>query len=377
MESMKLMRSVSLASSMDAITNLDAVDEMTSVQVKSFFDSAPLLKEANSISSKLSQFIDQNSSLSSMFTSILYWHVFLGSGGPRRIVCVTSGGTTVPLEQRCVRYIDNFSSGHRGATSTEYFLKSGYSVIFLSRRGTCQPYCRSLPDDPLLECFELTDDSCIQGHTILSVILYHLVDAFFGLPIDLRLTVHESQSEAVKSAIRGHHAAVSGGFLLKLPFTTIFEYLQILRLIAMSMKILGASGMFYLAAAVSDFYVPWESMAVHKIQSASGPLDMRLAQVPKMLSVLRKEWAPTAFCVSFKLETDREILLEKADSALKRYKMNAVVANELSTRKEVVILVTNSGKVSVYRENDHADVESPLIKLLVEQHSSHIEGMNA
>ncbi|XP_024976590.1 phosphopantothenate--cysteine ligase 2-like [Cynara cardunculus var. scolymus] len=323
---------------MDAITNLDAVDEMTSVQVKSFFDSAPLLKEANSISSKLSQFIDQNSSLSR-------------SGGPRRIVCVTSGGTTVPLEQRCVRYIDNFSSGHRGATSTEYFLKSGYSVIFLSRRGTCQPYCRSLPDDPLLECFELTDDSCIQ--------------------------VHESQSEAVKSAIRGHHAAVSGGFLLKLPFTTIFEYLQILRLIAMSMKILGASGMFYLAAAVSDFYVPWESMAVHKIQSASGPLDMRLAQVPKMLSVLRKEWAPTAFCVSFKLETDREILLEKADSALKRYKMNAVVANELSTRKEVVILVTNSGKVSVYRENDHADVESPLIKLLVEQHSSHIEGMNA
>jgi phosphopantothenate---cysteine ligase (ATP) len=39
--------------------------------------------------------------------------------GRRRIVCVTSGGTTVPLEQRCVRYIDNFSSGHRGAASTE------------------------------------------------------------------------------------------------------------------------------------------------------------------------------------------------------------------------------------------------------------------
>ncbi|VAI57934.1 unnamed protein product [Triticum turgidum subsp. durum] len=37
----------------------------------------------------------------------------------RPTVCVTSGGTTVPLEQRCVRYIDNFSSGHRGAASTE------------------------------------------------------------------------------------------------------------------------------------------------------------------------------------------------------------------------------------------------------------------
>lgn len=43
-----------------------------------------------------------------------------GNGEARRIVCVTSGGTTAPLEQRCVRYVDNFSSGHRGATSTEY-----------------------------------------------------------------------------------------------------------------------------------------------------------------------------------------------------------------------------------------------------------------
>ncbi len=39
-----------------------------------------------------------------------------------RVVCVTSGGTTVPLERRCVRFIDNFSSGHRGAASTEYEL---------------------------------------------------------------------------------------------------------------------------------------------------------------------------------------------------------------------------------------------------------------
>lgn len=44
----------------------------------------------------------------------------IGNGSSmRKIVCITSGGTTVPLEQRCVRYIDNFSSGHRGAASTE------------------------------------------------------------------------------------------------------------------------------------------------------------------------------------------------------------------------------------------------------------------
>ena len=33
----------------------------------------------------------------------------------RRVVLVTSGGTTVPLERRTVRFIDNFSAGNRGA----------------------------------------------------------------------------------------------------------------------------------------------------------------------------------------------------------------------------------------------------------------------
>lgn len=45
---------------------------------------------------------------------------FVASGNrASRMVCITSGGTTVPLERKCVRFIDNFSSGHRGAASTE------------------------------------------------------------------------------------------------------------------------------------------------------------------------------------------------------------------------------------------------------------------
>uniref|UniRef100_A0A5B7ALZ8 Putative phosphopantothenate--cysteine ligase 2-like isoform X1 n=1 Tax=Davidia involucrata TaxID=16924 RepID=A0A5B7ALZ8_DAVIN len=144
------------------------------------------------------------------------------------------------------------------------------------------------------------------------------------------------------------------------------------------MRSLGAHAMFYLAAAVSDFYVPWESMAEHKIQSGSGPLDMRLVQVPKMLSVLREVWAPMAFCISFKLETDSKILLEKADIALKKYRMHAVVANELLTRKEEVVVVTSSGKIPVCRDKTRAgaDIEDSLIKLLAERHSAYIEDSN-
>ncbi|EPS68706.1 hypothetical protein M569_06063, partial [Genlisea aurea] len=131
---------------------------------------------------------------------------------------------------------------------------------------------------------------------------------------------------------------------------------------------------FYLAAAVSDFYIPWEAMAVHKIQSSSGPLDMRLAQVAKMLSVLRSGWAPSAFCISFKLETDIGILLEKAATALNKYDMHMVVANELLTRKEEVTVVTTDGSVSVERDRSRADsdVEEPLIQLIVEKHSAYV-----
>ncbi|CAN0879317.1 Phosphopantothenate--cysteine ligase 2 [Linum grandiflorum] len=311
-----------------------SVQELSSEEAAaSFFSSAPPLKEKDSVTDRVTEFIELNSAAT-------------GRGRPRKVVCVTSGGTTVPLEQRCVRYIDNFSSGHRGATSAEYFVKAGYAVVFLYRRGTILPYTRSLPADPLLECFEVGEDANVQ--------------------------VRQSYSEAVKSSVSNHHAAVADHLLLKLPFTTIFEYLQMLQIIAKAMKPLGPHSMFYLAAAVSDFYVPWESMAEHKIQSASGPLDMRLVQVPKMLSILKKDWAPLAFCISFKLETDSKILLEKADMALRKYKMHMVIANELMTRKEVVTVVTTDGKTPVHRRPD-SDVEQPLIELVTYQHSAYIK----
>ncbi|CAL1372231.1 unnamed protein product [Linum trigynum] len=116
------------------------------------------------------------------------------------------------------------------------------------------------------------------------------------------------------------------------------------------MKPLGPLAMFHRAAAVSDFYVPWQTMTEYKIQSAFGPLDMRLVQVPKMLAILRKEWALLAFCIPFKLETNSKILLEKADMALRKYKMHMVIANELLTCKEEVTVVTVDGMILVYRD---------------------------
>ncbi|XP_028554582.1 phosphopantothenate--cysteine ligase 1-like isoform X2 [Dendrobium catenatum] len=362
---------------MDATGRLEISQGESFIDVKSFFESAPPLKNSDSITQKVKEFIHQNSQ-------------FSGNAKSVGVVCVTSGGTTVPLEQRCVRYIDNFSSGNRGAASTEYFVKAGYAVIFVHRRGSCQPYCRYLPEDSFLEFFEVLNDSEIQGRKwpkrfldyLRGVILVPHPNEFNSIIRDLRdidaifcftMSVCHPHATVVKKAIKEYHSAVNGGFLLKLPFTTIFEYLQIIQVVATSLSCLGPRGMFYLAAAVSDFYVPWENMAKHKIQSAAGPLDMRLTQVPKMLRILRTDWAPSAFCVSFKLETDSEILLQKAESALRKYQMHVVVANELATYKREVIAVSLDGKISIRKQSEDADVEEQLIKLLVEKHNKYIE----
>ena len=65
---------------------------------------------------------------------------FAAAAGCRPVVLVSSGGTKVPLEQNTVRFIDNFSSGERGARSVEAFLALGYRVVFLHRVGSATPF---------------------------------------------------------------------------------------------------------------------------------------------------------------------------------------------------------------------------------------------
>eukprot|EP00878_Enallax_costatus_P030985 GHUV01033808.1.p1 GENE.GHUV01033808.1~~GHUV01033808.1.p1 ORF type:complete len:120 (+),score=32.08 GHUV01033808.1:720-1079(+) len=63
-----------------------------------------------------------------------------------------------------------------------------------------------------------------------------------------------------------------------------------------------------------------------------------------MLHSLKHDWAPQAMIVSFKLETDESILLNKASGALDRYQVHAVVANLLHTRKDRVLIVQQRQK---------------------------------
>ena len=241
---------------------------------------------------------------------------------PVRVALVTSGGTTVPLERRCVRFIDNFSSGSRGARSVEELLSAGFAVVFLQRRGSLRPFTPDLPGHGcVLDCFE---DSEGAGDSP-------------GPPVTMPVLVRNS--------VRLHWDAVRRNRLLTVNFESVTEYLHLLRALALEIRPFGRAALVYLSAAVADFYVPWERLAEHKIQSSgtaggSGEggegLELHLTKVPKMLGSLRREWAPEAFVVSFKLETSAPLLRSKARRALEEYGVHCVVANLLETRKAEV-----------------------------------------
>nr|XP_005496700.2 phosphopantothenate--cysteine ligase [Zonotrichia albicollis] len=135
--------------------------------------------------------------------------------------------------------------------------------------------------------------------------------------------------------------------------------------------------MFYLAAAVSDFYIPVSEMPEHKIQSSEGPLQITMKMVPKMLSPLVRDWAPEAFVISFKLETDAQILLDKSQQALEKYRHQVVVANILESRRTSVIIVTRDSQTPLSLSDEELaqgmEIEEKIVSYLQGQHTAFIE----
>lgn len=269
------------------------------------------------------------------------------------IVVITSGGTTVPLEQNTVRFIDNFSSGQRGASSCEAFLKKGFRVVYIHRVGSTMPFCQSFSKG-------------VSKH----------VDH------DLLSALHEDQEGKIWVSTKGgadtSKVVMSDSKMMSdckktkrlttIPFESITEYLSLLECISKEMELHAQNKtLFYLGAAVSDFYIPKKDMAEHKIQSGGGDLVLDLKKVPKCLGMLTNQWAKSAYVISFKLETDNSLVIPKAQKAIVEYGVDLVVANQLNTRRDVVQLVDAQSSVRVLREGDPR-IEERLIDAITERY---------
>lgn len=272
----------------------------------------------------------------------------------KKVALVTSGGTTVPLENQTVRFVDNFSAGTRGSTSAEYLLERGYAVIFLHRQFSLQPYSRHF------------------SHTTNCFLEYLTLDETTG-----SIKVDKRYDTEMREVLIKYQKAKREGSLLELSFVTVSDYLFLLTLAAQLLAPLKARALFYLAAAVSDFFIPTELMAEHKIQSNDGDLNISMIKVPKFLKPLVTKWAPNAYIVSFKLETDLNLLEPKSNQALEQYGHQLVIGNLLNTRKNEVWFFTSNHANSLHIKNSdptnsHHSIEEDFLPHLIELHDTFI-----
>ncbi|KAH9171409.1 DFP-domain-containing protein [Lactarius sanguifluus] len=287
--------------------------------------------------------LDADESAESYFGTQLSF-VHRQRGLNRKVVLVTSGGTTVPLELNVVRFLDNFSAGTRGATSAEYFLKAGYAVIFMHRQFSLQPFSRhySHSTNPFLDFLEIEPNP----------------DKSSSPP---NITVTRSERDGLLDVLTTYKSVQQSGLLHTLTFVTVNEYLWLLRAVSQELSVLGRS--------VFDFFLPRQKMSEHKIQSGKGSLLIEMDQVPKILKPMVDEWSPDGFVVSFKLETDPALLVPKSRAALERYGHHLVIGNDLHRRKHEVVFLRDVG-INWLRISVDADIVAELTK----RHQAWMEG---
>jgi len=132
--------------------------------------------------------------------------------------------------------------GTRGATSAEYFLKAGYAVIFMHRQFSLQPFSRhySHSTNPFLDFLDIEAPETEGATPAISVTPNKRKDLL-----------------EVLTTYKHVHAL---GLLHTLTFVTVNDYLWLLRAVCQELSILKRKAMFYLAAAVSDFFLPRQKM---------------------------------------------------------------------------------------------------------------------
>lgn len=143
----------------------------------------------------------------------------------RRVVLITSGGTKVPLESRTVRFLDNFSSGRRGASSAEYFIESGYAVIFLHRHRSLYPYTRMFSTMNILDALKFRGGDGASSNS--------------G-----EVVVNQQVLPNIAKVLKRYHEVKENRLLLPVEFNTLSEYLHLLKAAAQALSTIGTTEQF-------------------------------------------------------------------------------------------------------------------------------------
>lgn len=133
--------------------------------------------------------------------------------------------------------------GTRGATSAEYFLRAGYAVIFMHRQFSLQPFSRhySHSTNPFLDFLEIEQTASEDPNP--------------------RISVTPEKRKDLLDVLTAYKSVQASRTLHTLTFVTVNDYLWLLRAVSQELSmLLKRRAMFYLAAAVSDFFLPRQKM---------------------------------------------------------------------------------------------------------------------
>ena len=167
--------------------------------------------------------------------------------------------------------------GTRGATSAEYFLRAGYAVIFMHRQHSLQPFSRhySHSTNPFLDFLEI-EDSGSESELESGTKTASPRDEEGLEQVQKRRRLHHTHSSSkhsnqrivvrttdnpdlthLQSVVSAYKSVKHQETLHMLTFVTINDYLWLLRAVSKVLsESVGRKAMYYLAAAVSDFFLP-------------------------------------------------------------------------------------------------------------------------
>ena len=223
----------------------------------------------------------------------------------------------------------------------------GFNLIFLHRSNSQKPFLHHLNTENILQDLEFNDENSVSASACFK---NKTISSFYE---NIYKEYHESKDK-----------------LLLIEYFSVTEYLNLLIDICKLLNPFKTNAILLLAAAVSDFYLPTDLMAEHKIQSGNGNLELCLKPVPKLIKFIKKSICPDAFLVSFKLETDESLIIKKAKESLQKYKHDLVISNCLATRKSKLILLDNKGEEVIEKQNESL-IEGELISKVIQKYNEY------
>lgn len=307
----------------------------------------------------------------------------------RGIALVTSGATIVPFDPTDETFVDQSSQvqEYQGPACAEFLLHLGYAVIFVHREDSMQPFTRHflkyMKNGAFMDMLHVRDDRLVLDG------------------------VNRDKQARFENIVALHQAAKDR--LLHISFTSVQQYLQLLKLTTQAISVAKTRAIVILAASVMDFYVPIQENAptprsaspprsshttspdngntgssnsrssttsTSSSSSSSAPSSSRrghrafsvnFVRVPNLIRRIRKTWCPKAFIVTFKHHLRDNEMIEEAHADLEKWGVDVVAGTNRQEHPHRILLVSEHEDAIVSCAEDE-DINDAFASSIAELH---------